>query len=344
MERGQVLDISWGTIAKIFTLIFVMYFIYLAKEIALWLFSAVAVSILLDPAINFLRKFRIPNIIAVFFIYISIFGILGLLIYITAPIFVSEIHQFLQYLPGYFEQISPVLRQFGIDTAQNFNEFTIVLSNNLQQSSQSILKALMIFFGGLAATASILTMAFFLSLEGNAVEKILLLVCPPKFEEQIKSIFERVQAKVAGWFGARLLACLFIGIASYVVFYMFGVKYAFILALISGFMNFIPYIGPWITSILLIAIIAVSSGDWLTVLYVLIAVTLIQEIENKLLTPILMKKMTDVPPVLVLVSLLLGAKIFGFLGIIFAVPIFGIIYEFIKEFLEKRKQESLESA
>ena len=109
-------------------------------------------------------------------------------------------------------------------------------------------------------------------------------------------------------------------------------------------MNFIPYIGPWITSILLIAIIAVSSGDWLTVLYVLIAVTLIQEIENKLLTPILMKKMTDVPPVLVLVSLLLGAKIFGFLGIIFAVPIFGIIYEFIKEFLEKRKQESLESA
>jgi predicted PurR-regulated permease PerM len=124
---------------------------------------------------------------------------------------------------------------------------------------------------------------------------------------------------------------------------MFGVKYAFVLALISGFMNFIPYIGPWITSILLIVIIAVSSGDWMTVFYVLIAVTLIQEVENKLLTPLLMKKMTDIPPVLVLVSLLLGAKIFGFLGIIFAVPIFGIIYEFVKEFLEKRKEEALES-
>ena len=74
------------------------------------------------------------------------------------------------------------------------------------------------------------------------------------------------------------------------------------------------------------------------VLYVLIAITIIQEIENKLLTPLLMKKMTDIPPVIVLSSLLLGAKVFGFLGMIFAVPVFGIIYEFAKEFLEKRRE------
>ncbi len=343
MANEHILEISWATIAKIFVAIFIFYIIYLAKEIALWLFSALAVSILLDPAIYFLRRLHIPKVIAVFLVYISIFGVLGLLIYVTAPVFVSEIRQFLQYLPAYFEQVSPVLRQFGVDTAQNFDGFTSILSNNLQQSSQSIIKALMVFFGGIAATVSILTMSFFLSLEDGAVEKVLLLVCPPRYEEQIKNIFERVQTKVAGWFGARLLACLFIGIASYIVFYIFGVKYAFLLALISGFLNFIPYIGPWITSILLITIIAVSTGNWMTVLYVLIAVTLVQEIENKLLTPLLMKKMTDIPPVLVLVSLLLGAKIFGFLGIIFAVPIFGIIYEFVKEFLEKRKQEGLES-
>jgi predicted PurR-regulated permease PerM len=343
MANEHVLEISWGTIAKIFVAIFALYFIYLSKEIALWLFSAVAVSILLDPAVYFLKRWHIPKIIAVFLVYISIFGVLGLLIYITAPLFVSEIRQFLQYLPGYFEQISPILKQFGVDTAQNFDGFTSVLSDNLQQSSQSIIKALMVFFGGLAATVSILTMAFFLSLEEGAVEKVLLLVCPPRYEEQIKNIFERVQSKVAGWFAARLIACIFIAIGSYVVFYIFGVKYALLLALISGFLNFIPYIGPWITSILLITIIAVSTGSWTMVMYVLVAVTLVQEIENKLLTPLLMKKMTDIPPVLVLVSLLIGAKIFGFLGIIFAVPIFGIIYEFIKEFLEKRKQDALES-
>ena len=342
MSQEHTLDISWGTVTKVFISIFVFYIIYLSREVALWFLFALAISVLLDPAINSLIKVRIPRIISILIVYLSIFGILGLLIYLSAPAFISEIRQFVKYLPGYFEQINPVLKQFGIDTAQNFDEFTNVVVSNLQQSSQSIIKALMVFFGGIASAASILTMAFFLSLEDKGVEKSLLLLSPSRYENQIKNIFERVQKKVSGWFLARLLACIFVGAASYIVFFIFGVKYAFILALISGFLNFIPYIGPWITSVLLIVLIAVSSGSWLTALYVLISITIVQEIENKLLTPLLMKKMADFPPVLVLISLLLGAKLFGFLGMIFAVPVFGIIYEFIKEFLEKKKEGIIE--
>jgi len=338
MSQGNVLDISWGTIAKVFIAIFGFYIIYLAREVALWFLFALAISILLDPAINFFQKIRIPRILAILIVYFSIFGILGLLIYLSAPIFISEIHQFLLHLPGYFEQISPVLKQFGITSAQSFDDFTSTLSVNLQQSSQGIIKALMVFFGGVASTVSILTMAFFLSIEEKGVEKALLLLSPAKYEHHIKIIFERVQKKVAGWFGARVLACLFVGIASYIVFFLFGIKYAFILALISGFLNFIPYIGPWVTTALLVVLISVSTGSWMNVLYVLASVFAVQEIENNLLTPLLMKKMTDIPPVLVLVSLFLGAQIFGFLGMIFAVPVCGIIYEFTKEYLEKKKE------
>jgi predicted PurR-regulated permease PerM len=343
MEKGNTLDISWEAIIKVFVAIFIFYLIYLGRETVLWFLFALAISILLEPAINALRKIHTPKVVAILIVYLSIFGVLGLLIYLSAPIFISEIRQFLQYLPGYFEQISPVLRQFGFDTAQSFNDFTNTLSSNLQQSSQGIIKAIMVFFGGVASTVSILTMAFFLSLEEKGAERALVFLCPQKYEEQVKSIFERVQKKVAGWFGARLLACLFVGVASYVVFYIFGIKYALILALISGFLNFIPYIGPWVTSILLIVLVAISSGSWLMVVYILIAVTVVQEIENKLLTPLLMKKMTDISPVLVLVSLLVGGKVFGFLGLIFAVPVFGIVYEFMKEFLDKRKSEMIEA-
>ena len=344
MDKNQVLDISWGTIAKIFIAIFVFYFIYLTKEIVLWFFFALAISVLLTPAVNFLKKFWLPKIVAVLIVYLAIFGILGILIYLTAPVFISELKQLSQHLPDYFVQVSPVLQQMGFDTAKTFDSFTQLLVNSLAQSSMGVLSALMTFFGGLYSTAFILTTAFFLSLEDNAAESFLTLVSPKKYEENITSLFQRAQNKVSGWFGARILACLFVGVASYVVFYIFGVQYAFILALISGILNFVPYIGPWITIILLVVFVAVSSGSWLLVLYVAIAVLVIQEIENKLLTPLLMKKMVDVPPVLVLISLLVGAKLFGFLGVIFAVPVFGIIYEFLKEFLVKRKEESLESA
>jgi len=105
----------------------------------------------------------------------------------------------------------------------------------------------MVFFGGIASTISILTMAFFLSLEEKGTENVLLLLSPAKYEEQIRNIFERVQKKLQlVW--RETVGLSFVGLASYIVFYIFGVKYAFILALISGFLNFIPYIGPWVTT------------------------------------------------------------------------------------------------
>lgn len=340
MEKEQVLDISWGTIVKIFAAIFIFYFIYLTKEIALWFFFALAMSVLLAPAINFLKRFWLPKFVAVVLVYFSIFGIFGVLIYWTAPIFMSELKQLSQHLPDYFVQISPILKQTGIDTTQTFDNFTKLLVGGLAKSSNGVLGAVATFFGGLYSTAFILTTAFFLSLEDSGPEKFLTLISPKKYEENITTLFRRAQNKVSGWFGARILSCIFVGVASFIIFYIFGVKYAFILALIAGVLDFVPYIGPWITTLLLIVFIAVSSGSWLTVLYVIAAIIIIQEIENKLLTPLLMKKMVNVPPVLVLISLLVGAKIFGFLGTIFAVPVFGIIYEFLKEFLEKRREET----
>ena len=335
----KTLDVSWETIIKFFAASFIFYVIYLARDIAIWFFFALVISILLQPAVNFLRKAYIPKFVAIFLIYLSIFGFLGLLIYLTAPIFVYEIKQFSQSLPDYFERISPLLRQFGFDVAEGFSEITNILTGNLEKSSKGVISALLTFFGGLASTVFILAIAFFLYLEEKGVERVLILLSPKKYEAYIMTLFRRAQNKVAGWFGARILACLFVGVASFIVFYIFGIKYAFILALLAGILNFVPYVGPWITSVLLIVFVASSSTSWFLVFYILSAFLLIQLIENSLLTPVLMKKMIDLPPVLVLLALLVGSQIFGFLGTIFAVPVFGIVYEFLKEFLEKRKKD-----
>lgn len=340
---GQTLDVSWETIIKIFIACFVFYVIYLARDIAIWFFFALVISILLQPAVNFLRKIHIPKILAVTLIYLSILGLLGVLIYLTAPIFVYEIKQFSQSLPDYFERISPVLRQFGFNIAQGFQEVTSILIGNLEKSSKSVMGAILTFFGGLFSTIFILTIAFFLSLEEKGVEKVLIILTPKRYEEYIITLFKKAQNKVAGWFGARILACLFVGVASFIMFYMFGIKYAFMLALLSGVLNFIPYIGPWITSVLLFVFVAASSTSWFLVFYVLVGFLLIQLLENIILTPVLMKKMIDLPPVLVLLALLVGSQVFGFLGTIFAVPVFGIVYEFLKEFLEKRREDEARS-
>lgn len=334
----QTLDISWETIIKFLIIGFSLYILFLTREIVIWFLFALIISLLVQPAITFLQWLRLPKIISVILVYVSIFGVLGFLIYLIAPIFIFEINQLSQNMPLYFERISPLLKDVGIQATQNFDNSASFLISGLRQSSTSFLRALATFFGGVYSTFLIFALAFFISLEDRGIEKVLALLVPKRYEAYIITIFERAQYKVSRWFGVRILSCLFVAVTSFITFYLLDVKYAFILALISGVLNFVPYIGPTISLVLSVLFVGVSSS-WLVAFYVLIIILVIQEIENKALTPLLMKKFMDLPPVLVLIALLVGGTVFGFLGTIFAVPVFGIAYEFTKEFLEKRKEE-----
>ena len=332
------LDVSWDAIAKVFIAMAIFYILFVARDVVIWFFFALIISILIEPAIRFLRWLKIPRLLSVILIYLSIFGILGAMIYLTAPIFIVELTQLSHNIPEYFEKINPILKSLGFEFAQNFSDFTTDLVTGLKESSGSILRALTVFFGGISAALFIFTLAFFISLEENGIENIVALLTPKKYEEYAVALFKRAQFMVSGWFGARILACIFVGVASFVVFFFLGTKYAFMLALLSGVLNFVPYVGPAII-LILSALFVGTSQSWLVAIYVLVALLVIQEIENKAITPMLMKKFIDLPPFLVLISLLIGHAVFGFLGTVFSVPIFGILYEFSKEFLYKKKEE-----
>ena len=338
------LDISWKTILKVLITGFALYLAFLSRHIILWLLFAVIISLLVEPIIKFLRRIYIPKFIAVALVYLSILAAIGLIIYFTAPILIFEVNQFMQNIPDYFAKVNPFLKDIGIDAAKNFDSFSSSFLSNIKDNSSSIIRAASVFFGGVSSTIFIFTLAFFISLEEKGLESFLVLMVPKRYESTVVSIAKRSQFKVAAWFGVRILACLFVGAASFVVLFLLGVKYAFILSLISGVLNFVPYIGPAITSIIVLSSVGVS-GSWIVAIYAIVALLIVQQIENNLITPLLSKKFLDFPPVLVLLSLLIGGTIFGFLGMIFLVPVAGIIYEFVKEFLEKRKnyqQDSIE--
>lgn len=330
------LDISWKTILKVLITGFALYLAFLARHIILWLLFAVIISLLVEPVVKFLRRIYIPKFIAVVLVYLSILAVIGLIFYSTAPIFIFETNQFIQNIPDYFNKVNPFLKDIGIDVAKDFDNFSSSFLLSIKDNSSSLIRAASAFFGGISSTIFILTLAFFISLEEKGVESFIILFVPKKYESTVVSIAKRSQFKVAAWFGVRILACLFVGAASFIVLFLLGVKYAFILSLVSGVLNFVPYIGPIITSLVVLSSVGVSNS-WALAIYSVIALLVVQEIENKLITPLLSKKFLDFPPVLVLLSLLIGGTIFGFLGMIFLVPVAGIIYEFIKEFFERRK-------
>ncbi len=334
-EKKSLLDMSWNTILKIGIASFCFYFIYLIRDILSWLIFAIIISVLFDPAINFLQKRKIPRILSTILVYVSIFGLFGWIIYLISPSFIKEIQQFGQLFPEYFEKIAPALRGLGMTAFENFETFTSATEEWLVNASTNIFTAIFAIFGGIFSASIIFTLAIFLSIEEKGIEKIVGLLSPKKYEGYILELWEKCQIKISRWFGTRMLLCLFIGFCTFIACYILNIKYAVSFGLLAGILNIIPIIGPIITGAIIIIFCALES--WIKTLFILAIFILIQQIEGNILTPILTKKFIGLPAVLVIVALMVGGRLWGILGAILAIPLFGLVYEFLKDFLKKKK-------
>ena len=216
--------ISWDFIIKALILIIAVYFLFLTKDIIIWIIFALVLSILFNFVINFLEKKRIPRIISVILVYISILALIGLFFYKTAPLFLNEIKLFVSSLPTYLEKLSPYFEKLGIDVINKAN-FLDVLENNLQQASESVLNALVAIFGGVQATVFIVFLAFFFSLEKNLLEKVASNFAPRKYKEYLLNLLPRAKRKVNSWFISRVIGMIFVGVLSYAVFLFLDIKY-----------------------------------------------------------------------------------------------------------------------
>ena len=121
------------------------------------------------------------------------------------------------------------------------------------------------------------------------------------------------------------------------VFKLFKIDFSFSLGFLAGITNFIPIIGPIVAGVVIFAMVAMTSLS--KAIFVLLAFTILQQIEGNIISPILSRKFIGLPPVLVLISLAVGGKLWGIMGAILVIPLVGIIYEFLRDFLKKKKAE-----
>jgi predicted PurR-regulated permease PerM len=335
MPQQDILDISWKTILKLSLTITAFYFLYQIVDILILFVFAVIIYILFSPAIDYLERRGLPKNISVLTVYFSIFGAFSFLLYLAIPAFSTEFSEFSRLIPTYFDKVSPYLEGLGVQAFESMSQFLETIQDSSQEVAVGAFNALSAIFGGVFTTMFVLTMAIFLSLEGRAVEKVINLVFPEKEKNQALVVWRKAKRQVTNWFLVRILACLFVGIISYITFYLFDVQYALLFSLIAGLFNFIPYIGPIVAAGIFFVVILMDSA-W-KALFAVIAFGIIQIIEGSALTPILSKKYMGVSPVLVLIALTVGGTLWGFMGAFLAIPLLGIIFEFFTEFLERRK-------
>ena len=335
MEKNT-LDISWGTILKISLAAIGFFFLYQISDILILFIFALIISILASPGVRFFKKLGAPKSLAVGAVYILALGVISLFLYLAIPAFSTEVRQFTRLMPEYFEAVSPFLEDVGMEAFESVEGFLDSLHESSEMIAANALNALIAFFGGLFTTIFLVTMAIFLSLEENPIEKVIGVIFPEKDKNQALVVWRKAKRQVTSWFFTRILACIFVGITSYIAFYLFNVEYALLFAVMAGLFNFIPYVGPVVAGGLFFVVILLDSA-WKAV-FALVAFSIIQTIESSVLTPILSKKYMGLSPVLVLIALIVGGTLWGFLGALLSIPLLGIVFEFFKEFMERRQK------
>lgn len=192
------------------------------------------------------------------------------------------------------------------------------ISKQLQGATRYLFPFLTSTLAVLAALLVILFVAIYVAAEPDLYHRGLMHLFPHRMRPLAGEVLSRIATSLRRWLITQLIAMLVIGTVTTVVLLILRVKAPFALGVIAGFLEFIPTIGPILSAVPAVAMGFLDSPE--KALYVVVAYIAIQQLEGHLLIPLLMKGGVDLPPVLTILSQALMALLFGFLGLMVAVP------------------------
>ncbi len=331
----RVIEISSKTLWQIFFVILGLVFLYLIRQVVAIFLAALIIASAVDLMCGTLGKFKIPRLLGVIMIYLLFIFVLALIFYFIIPIFAAEFKILANQFPELLEKIrreSELLKRF--DVLENLGKSLNVLASGLRAGGESIIEVSGRIFGGFIAVMSIFVISFYLSLQEKGIENFLRLVAPKKQEDYVIDLWLRSQRKLGRWLQGQLFLSLVIGVSVYIGLSLLGVRYALILAIIAAALEIIPGVGPVLAAAPAI-LIASLDGLFLGIL-TLILYVFIQQAENHLLVPNVVRKVVGLNPVVVIISLLVGVKLGGILGMILAVPLAAVFVELLIDVTKKK--------
>lgn len=349
LDEGERLIFSKTVIIKfIITVLAVLFFIYIYKNflmvrtITLSILVAAMLAYFLNPMVKSVRKrLKISDtlsILTVFLIVILIFLILGFTVF---PKTISDIKNLIIKFPEYYKQTLESINDF-------FNQYELFKGINLDNeliidNISKIYKKQTANAGNLLVNSAKNVMSFVFSLVLTPIFAFYFLKDKDKIKEKFKAmipearkerlirLFSNIHNDMTKYIIGKIKMAIFVGFATFIMLLALGVEFSFVIGIITCVADIVPYVGPLMGLIPAFVFAFIDSpikALWIFVLYILI-----QWIENNIVGPKILSKETGFHPIVVLFLLILGAALFGFLGMILSVPIALVIKTVYNEYV-----------
>lgn len=302
------IEISHRTIIFTLLLLATIWAVFQITDILFLLFISFILMSALRPLVEGLEKMRLPRILAIFILYGLVFGGLGIGVASMIPSLASQsgklFAQFPEFLARVFPYISSDVRS---------------LMQQVAPVGENLLRVTVGVFSNIVSVLTVMTFTFYFLLERRNLKDMLAGLLGEKTGDKVFLILSQIEKRLGSWVLGELCLMVFIGLLSYGGLYFLRVEYALPLAIFAGLLEIVPTIGPTVSAIPAI-LVAFGSSPVLAVSVAALYI-IVQQVENNLLVPVVMKQSVGLSPVLTILALMIGGRFGGITGAVLAVPI-----------------------
>lgn len=328
LYSDHAVSISPATI--VFSVLFILSLVllYKVRAVVVLLLLAFIIMVALNPLVSFFtKKFKIPKVLSIFLAYILLISSFVLVIGMLVPPLAKQVFQLINLfdLPVFGEEVRSL----------NFNlqELSSVI-NNFGGSINVLFSIVNSTFNGVITLFTLIVMSFYLMLERQSLHKKISWFTKKKEHlEKLRELIDSIEEQLGGWVRAQMILMLTIFVITYLSLFLISIPYALPLALLAGFLEIVPNLGPTIAMVPAVFVSYVTFGPVMAGIVVLLYIV-IQQIENNVLVPRVLQTNANVNPLVAITVILTGLKLGGMVGALLSVPIYIILRTFYATFVK----------
>lgn len=328
------LDNSTKIILRVVFILLILAFLWVIRDIVMILLLSLVLASAMEPMVDYLSQKRIPRFASVLGTYVLVIGAFAGAIALMAPLAIEQFKVLSQNLPGYVAEVQD--KYPSLSALVGGADISYLASQLISGfgGSTTLLTKTVGFFNGVLALITVLVISFYLVAADRGMKQFVHDVIPGRHQALIIRLITKIQHKMGLWALGQIMLSVFIFLLTYISLTILGVEYALFLALLAGLFEVVPYVGPFLSAIPAVFFALIQSPP--LAVAVIILYVLIQKLEGYILVPKVMEKTVGTSPLVVLLSLLIGFKLAGVIGLLLAVPLAGAITVVIHEFTQER--------
>jgi len=331
-----------GHIVFFFAVALALYLAWLIRGMLVLLYVSALFAVVLSPVVRATSRIQIGRwkpfhgSTAILILLLAVAGAFAVFGFFALPPVINDLQSLTgelpNRLPGILDKLKAVPYADRIDAGDVISWFQRWLSGG----AAYLLTSFRAWAGVLVEVAAGFVLTLYFILEGDGAYRWFLSFVPTAARQRLDATLRRAAGRMEKWLVGQLSLMLILGTLSTIVYLVLGVRYAYVLGVVTGLLNLIPVLGAAVSVVLAMLVAAIDS--WGRVLGVAIFFVVYLQIENSLLTPRIMRSRVQLPALAIFVTLLLGSALGGIAGAMVAIPTAVLVSVLVEEYLVKKNE------